>query len=198
MIFALLGLAAVLLAIRCARKLRGLWSPAHPDRPPLPPGPTPLPLLGNVLGMNKDAPHLTYTAWSKTYGTCFAPLNTILVISMSTCDRRTGDVVYFRVLGQDFIVLNSEQAALALLEKRSQKYSDRPASIFSVAVLCVFPAFLRSSRSRVHKSSAVNGCPLTLGMGRGSGYTGGCYTKFFTSKHRWITVTNNCREPTSC
>ena len=83
------------------------------------------------------------------------------------------------MLGQDFILLNSEQVALALLEKRSQKYSDRPAIVSAVAVLCVFPAFLCSLRSRVHKGSVVNGCPLAPGMDRGSGYTGDCSTKFF-------------------
>ena len=81
-------------------------------------------------------------------------------------------------------MLNSEQAILALLEKRSQKYSDRPAIVSSVAVLCVFPAFLCSLRSWVHKGSAVNGRPLAPGMGRGSGYTDDCYTKFFTPKQR--------------
>ena len=142
MIIALLGLAAVLLAIEVARRLRRSRSPAHLGRPPLPPGPTPLPFLGNVLGMNKNAPHLTYTTWSKTYGTCLARLNITLVISTLTCDCRTGDIVYTRVLGQDIIVLNSEQVAVALLEKRSQKYSDRP--VFSTADLYVFPVFLCS------------------------------------------------------
>lgn len=65
-ITAFLGLAAVLLAIQGIRKLRRSRSPAHP---PLPPGPTPILFLGNVLGLNRRAPHLTYTAWSKKYGT---------------------------------------------------------------------------------------------------------------------------------
>ena len=148
MIVALLGLAAVLLAIEGARRLKQSRSPTHPGRPPLPPGPTPLPFLGNVLGMNKNAPHLTYTTWSKTYGTCFAHLNITLVISTLTCDCQTGDIVYTRVLGQDIIVLNSEQVAVALLEKRSQKYSDRP--VFSAADLCVFRYFCALVRSRVN------------------------------------------------
>ncbi|KAJ8699322.1 hypothetical protein PTI98_002448 [Pleurotus ostreatus] len=37
-----------------------------------------------------------------------------------------GDVMYFRVLGRDIIVLDSVQAATELLEKRSELYSDRP------------------------------------------------------------------------
>ena len=53
----------------------------------------------------------------------------------SKYDRPTGDVVYTRVLGQEVIILNSEEVAIALLEKRSQKYSDRP--VFSVVNLYV-------------------------------------------------------------
>jgi hypothetical protein len=41
-----------------------------------------------------------------------------------------------RVLGQDMIILNSEQVASDLLEQRSEKYSDRP--VFSALDLCVF------------------------------------------------------------
>ena len=42
------------------------------------------------------------------------------------CDRQPGGIIYTHVLGREMIILNSEEAAVALLEKRSQKYSDRP------------------------------------------------------------------------
>ena len=67
MIVALLAPAAVLLAIKLVHKLRPSRSPAGL---PLPPGPIPIPFLGNILGVDTGAPHLTYTAWSKTYGKC--------------------------------------------------------------------------------------------------------------------------------
>ncbi|KIJ19363.1 hypothetical protein PAXINDRAFT_166569 [Paxillus involutus ATCC 200175] len=108
MIVILVVLVAALLAIEGVRRLR---RPSSSNRPPLPPGPTPIPFLGNVLGLNADAPHLTYTEWSKTYG----------------------DILYMQILNQEIIVLNSEEVAVELLEKRSRKYSDRP--LFATADL---------------------------------------------------------------
>ncbi|KIJ11837.1 hypothetical protein PAXINDRAFT_15291 [Paxillus involutus ATCC 200175] len=71
---------------------------------PLPPGPTPIPLLGNALSIDIEEPWKTYTAWNVTYG----------------------DVLYARLLDQEFVVLNSQSDAVELLEKRSQIYSGRP------------------------------------------------------------------------
>ncbi|KAH7928413.1 cytochrome P450 [Leucogyrophana mollusca] len=71
---------------------------------PLPPGPPPLPIVGNVRGFNVNAPWLTYTEWAAAYG----------------------DLVYSRLFNQDIIVVNSEEVASALLDQRSHIYSDRP------------------------------------------------------------------------
>ncbi|KIK87084.1 hypothetical protein PAXRUDRAFT_152429 [Paxillus rubicundulus Ve08.2h10] len=99
MIVVLVVLVTAALAIRRFRR------PSSSSRPPFPPGPTPIPILGNVLELDADAPYLTYTEWAKTYA---------------------GDILYTQVLGQKIIVLNSEEVAIELLEKRSRKYSDRP------------------------------------------------------------------------
>ncbi|KAF9237853.1 cytochrome P450 [Melanogaster broomeanus] len=78
---------------------------------PLPPGPPPLPIVGNVRGINANAPWLAYSEWSKVYG----------------------DLVYTRLFNQDIIIINSEKVAKDLLEDRSSNYSDRP-NIVTIAL----------------------------------------------------------------
>ncbi|KAG1883052.1 cytochrome P450 [Suillus subluteus] len=76
-------------------------------RPPLPPGPTPLPIVGNVLSLDAARPWLTFNAWRSTYG----------------------DIIYARLLNKPVIVINSEEIAKDLFEGRSTIYSDKPQSI---------------------------------------------------------------------
>ncbi|TFK92459.1 cytochrome P450 [Polyporus arcularius HHB13444] len=73
----------------------------------LPPGPPPLPIIGNVL----DFPR-------KHLGREFRELS-----------RQYGDVVYLEVLGQSVVILSSYSVASDLMEKRSANYSDRPQSV---------------------------------------------------------------------
>ncbi|KAH7929991.1 cytochrome P450 [Leucogyrophana mollusca] len=74
------------------------------DSPPLPPGPPPFPIVGNVSGVDLAAPWLSYARWGKLYG----------------------DIVYTRFFSQVMIIVNSERAAKVLLDQRSHIYSDRP------------------------------------------------------------------------
>jgi hypothetical protein len=37
---------------------------------PLPPGPRPIPIIGNIRGIAINAPWLAYTEWGKQYGVC--------------------------------------------------------------------------------------------------------------------------------
>ncbi|KAI0043597.1 cytochrome P450 [Auriscalpium vulgare] len=67
-----------------------------------PPGPKPLPLIGNLFDLPKSFSWLTYASWAKTYG----------------------DVVSIVVVGQRIVILTSATAARELFEKPI--YSDRP------------------------------------------------------------------------
>ncbi|OCH88003.1 cytochrome P450 [Obba rivulosa] len=71
---------------------------------PLPPGPRPLPLIGNALDIPIAYQWLTYAEWSKKYG----------------------DIVHVKFFGKSLIILGSSKPAFDLLERRSSLYSDRP------------------------------------------------------------------------
>ncbi|KAI0061752.1 cytochrome P450 [Artomyces pyxidatus] len=85
--------------------LRARWARA---RLPYPPGPKPLPLIGNLFDFPRVTPWVTYRQMAKQYG----------------------DVISLRALGHVVVVLNSVDAARELLEKRGAIYSDRPAVPF--------------------------------------------------------------------
>jgi hypothetical protein len=74
-----------------------------------PPGPKPLPLIGNLLDMPKEKDWETYRAWNKRYG----------------------EVVYVEALGSKLVILSSATAMNVLLDKRSAIYSDRPRTVMA-------------------------------------------------------------------
>ncbi|KAH7888967.1 cytochrome P450 [Phlebopus sp. FC_14] len=104
---------------------------------PLPPGPPALPIVGNIRGVNADAPWLTYMDWGKSYG----------------------DLIYARFFHQDIIIINSERVARDLLDDRSSNYSDRPFLITNKLFGCDFNTIFmtygdrwRRQRSFFHQS----------------------------------------------
>lgn len=62
------------------------------------------PVNPDIRNAPKDKPCLTWEEWGKTYG----------------------PIVYMNVIGKPYIIINSYEIARELLEKRGQKYSDRP------------------------------------------------------------------------
>ncbi|KAI0767229.1 CyP450 monooxygenase [Fomes fomentarius] len=94
--YALLVIGCVVLCIRIWARKRRLAR--------LPPGPTPFPLVGNVLDIPRTISAREYRRLSEKYG----------------------DIAYLKVLGQSMVVLDTFEAASELLDRRSSNYSDRP------------------------------------------------------------------------
>ncbi|KAJ3824541.1 cytochrome P450 [Lentinula raphanica] len=73
------------------------------SRPPLPPGPTGLPLIGNVMDMPSESEWLTFAEWGRKYG----------------------GICSVTLLGQHMIIVNSGEV-MEQLDKRGSIHSDRP------------------------------------------------------------------------
>jgi cytochrome P450 len=70
----------------------------------LPPGPTPIPFIGNKFDIPKSQPWIQFQKWSKQYG----PIFTLWIGRKPT------------------LIISDPQIAVDLMEKRSNKYSSRP------------------------------------------------------------------------
>jgi cytochrome P450 len=99
------GLAYLGIGLLTVLLLKRLW--AYLVDLPLPPGPPPLPLIGNVHQAPKSHAWLQYHEWSKKYG----------------------PVMYLNMAGQSVVILSTTQAATDLLNRRSAQYSDRPSLV---------------------------------------------------------------------
>ncbi|KAG7087458.1 hypothetical protein E1B28_013424 [Marasmius oreades] len=103
----------------------------------LPPGPTGIPILGNILQVQaqRDVPlWIEYSNWAQTYG----------------------DVFSFSVFGSRTVVLNSYKAITELLEHRSHNYSDRPRQTMLVELMrwnWMFSLMEYSDQWRLHRKT---------------------------------------------
>ncbi|KAI3619557.1 cytochrome p450 [Moniliophthora roreri] len=79
----------------------------------LPPGPKPLPILGNIFDLTPNELWLRATSWAKSYG----------------------DITYIHVFGIPLVFLNTPQAVFDLLDRRGSIYSDKP-QLTMVCDLC--------------------------------------------------------------
>ncbi|TCD68023.1 hypothetical protein EIP91_011634 [Steccherinum ochraceum] len=96
---ALLSPSTVLVVVLIAIVLWRRWkaNAENPGRLPLPPGPAPLPILGNIRDLPLGVPQYElYEAMAQKYG----------------------DIIHLNVLGKSIIVLSSLEAISDLLEKR--------------------------------------------------------------------------------
>lgn len=91
---------------------------------PLPPGPPADPIIGHLRLIPPDNQPTLFYKWGKIYGEWLFHEPRFLCWSLPIII--SGDVMHLHFLGQPVIVLNSVQAAVDLLEKRSANYSDRP------------------------------------------------------------------------
>ncbi|TFK92563.1 O-methylsterigmatocystin oxidoreductase [Polyporus arcularius HHB13444] len=97
-----LGLVALALGLFGYLHSLARWRARSCGRP-LPPGPPSLPLVGNILNVPKNQPHVGYRELCAKYG----------------------DIMHFQVLGQHIVVLGSSDIILEYLDKRSANTSDR-------------------------------------------------------------------------
>ncbi|KAF1809998.1 cytochrome P450 [Eremomyces bilateralis CBS 781.70] len=109
---------------------------------PLPPSPPAEPLLGHFRTLPPENAHLKHMEYAK---------------------RFNSDIVYFNVLGNHTIVLNSQKVANEILDKRGANYQDRPGFVlFDVMGWGLTLTFMPyGPRFKLHRSALQHGFTKT-------------------------------------
>lgn len=90
-----------------------------------PPGPKPLPLIGNVFDLPTQGLWHRATEWAQQYGSSRRDVR----YRKLTCTP--GNVVYVNACGQGLVFLNDAAAFTDLLHHRSDIYSDKPRMVMT-------------------------------------------------------------------
>jgi len=115
-----LGLLAVYLAsVWCRKKFNSKYGHL-----PLPPGPKGWPIIGNLCDLHTGYEWKVYHNWCKEFGSSSILwiFNGIFLTVNLLADT---DIIYLNVAGTSIVVLDTYDAAMELLEKRSSLYSGR-------------------------------------------------------------------------
>ncbi|KAJ7496786.1 cytochrome P450 [Mycena latifolia] len=91
-----LGAAALVVTLYYAKRKKTMG--------PYPPGPKPLPILGNALDLPQSQPWVGFSQLAKQHG----------------------PIVHLSVLGKSIIILSDVNVAIQMLDKKSRVYSNRP------------------------------------------------------------------------
>lgn len=119
--FYILSIAYLFVFLR-SRRLRRV---ANPRNLPYPPGPKPLPVIGNLFDLARENESATYLKMAHKYG-MHPSLNQYSLRPLN--GPPVGHLVFLSVLGKNVLFVNSFQTANELFEKRGSNYSDRSSS----------------------------------------------------------------------
>ena len=125
-IYPTISLGLVLLCVLYARAIVK-WRARSRGRP-LPPGPPALPVVGNLFNIPGDRAWFAFHDLAAQYGE-----HNNIDRGVGGCltrgpglERRTGDIIHFRILGRSTVILGKSEIIREFLEKRAANTSDRP------------------------------------------------------------------------